>query len=70
MTFVPQPGMGTLFRNERKSKDAQPDYRGSLSLPDGTTMQLGGWVTQGKDGKYLSLKVSAVLPPRSDPDQA
>jgi hypothetical protein len=68
MTFTPKPSTGALFRNERKSKEIHPDYKGTLCLPDGSTMQLGGWTTQGANGKYLSLKVSAFLPPAGDPD--
>jgi hypothetical protein len=68
MTFTAKPGNGALFKNERKVKDHQPDYRGSLTLPDGTTMQLGGWISQGANGKYLSLKVSAFLPAVGDPE--
>lgn len=67
MTYQPHPGAGTLFKNERKSKDIHPDYKGSLCLPDGSTMQLGGWIVQGPKEKYLSLKVSAFLPPAGDP---
>jgi hypothetical protein len=66
MSYQAKPGTGALFKNERKAKDAQPDYKGSLTLPDGTTMQLGGWITQGANGKYLSLKVSAFLPAVGD----
>jgi hypothetical protein len=40
MTYTPKPGTGALFKNERKERDIQPDYKGSLTLPDGTTMQL------------------------------
>lgn len=68
MTFSPKPGHGALFKNDRKTKDIQPDYKGSLCLPDGSTVQLGGWITQGANGKYLSLKASTALPPTSDPD--
>lgn len=70
MSYAQKPGTGSLFKNERKSKDIQPDYKGSLTLPDGTTMQLGGWISQGQNGKYLSLKVSAFLPPVGDPADA
>lgn len=70
MSFTPKPGTGALFKNERKSKDIHPDYKGSLTLPDGSTMQLGGWITQGAKGKYLSLKVSAFLPERAEPEDA
>lgn len=68
MSYTPKPSMGALFKNDKKTKDIQPDYKGSLTLPDGTTMQLGGWITQGANGKYLSLKVSAFLPPKGEPE--
>lgn len=69
MTYVPKPGTGNLFKNDRKEKEHQPDYKGSLTLPDGTTMQLGGWISQNAKGKYLSLRVSAMLPPRGEPEE-
>lgn len=68
VTYTPKPSTGALFKNERKEKDHQPDYKGTLCLPDGSTMQLGGWISQGAKGKYLSLKVSAFLPARGDPE--
>lgn len=67
MSYEPRPGQGNLFRNDKKTKDIQPDYKGTLCLPDGSTMQLGGWITKGKNGTFMSLKVSAFLPPRADP---
>lgn len=70
MTFTPKPGAGSLFKNDRKAKDIHPDYKGSLCLPDGSTVQIAGWVTQGTSGKYLALKVSTVLPARGDPAEA
>ncbi|MCR5877013.1 hypothetical protein [Phenylobacterium sp. J367] len=66
MSYVPKPGTGTLFKNDRKEKDHQPDYKGTLTLPDGSTMQLGGWIQSNAKGKYLSLRVSAFLPPKGD----
>lgn len=67
MAFTHKPGNGALFKNEKKAKDHQPDYKGQVTLPDGSTMQLAGWVTQGANGKYLSLKVNAFLPPAEEP---
>lgn len=29
MTYAPKPGMGALFKNDRKTKDIQPDYKGA-----------------------------------------
>lgn len=67
MSYTAKPGTGSLFKNERKEKDHQPDYKGTLTLPDGSTMQLGGWISEGKTGKYLALRVSAFLPAVSEP---
>lgn len=69
MSYVAKPGHGAIFKNDKKTKDVQPDYKGSLTLADGSTVQLGGWISQGKTGKYLSLKIGNALPPASDPDR-
>jgi hypothetical protein len=65
MSYTPKPGSGALFRNDKK-KDTHPDYKGSVCLPDGSTMQLAGWVKTGASGKYLSLTISQFLPPVKD----
>jgi uncharacterized protein (DUF736 family) len=67
MTHTPVPGIGSLFKNDRKSKPNHPDYKGSLCLPDGSTVQLGGWIKdRNGGGKYLSLTVSQALPPKQE----
>lgn len=68
MSFAHKPGHGALFKNDKKSKDIQPDYKGQLCLPDGSTVQIAGWVTQGASGKYLALKSGTVLPPTTEGD--
>jgi hypothetical protein len=70
MTFAPTPGVGALFRNDKKdaAHPQRPDYNGSLTLPDGSTVKLAGWVKEAEKGKYLSLTASAHLPPVSKPD--
>lgn len=71
MPHVPPPGVGALFRNDRKdaAHPQRPDYNGSLTLPDGSTLKLAGWVKEGNEGrKYLSLTASAPLPPVQDPE--
>lgn len=56
-SFVPQSNSGSLFKNPKKTEDKHPDYYGSLMV--GTTeMQLAGWIKQGKNGTFLSLKLS------------
>ena len=65
MAFKLKEDYGSLWQNENKSKDNQPDYTGKLNV-GGTEMELGGWKNETKSGKaYLSLKMS---PPREKKD--
>jgi uncharacterized protein (DUF736 family) len=49
---------GSLFINDRKEKDTQPDYTGTINV-DGRDLRLSGWKRESKQGKkYLSLSVS------------
>jgi uncharacterized protein (DUF736 family) len=48
-------GQGSLFRNELKDSDKQPDYRGSLMI-GGKVWEIAGWKKEGKKGTFLSLK--------------
>lgn len=54
MTFQHKPNRGSLFRNDRKQKDSEPDYKGD-ALIDGKEVWLSAWLNDGKNGKYLSL---------------
>jgi uncharacterized protein (DUF736 family) len=59
MSYEHKNGNGSLFKNEYKKSDAQPDYQGTIKLPDGTDQQIAAWVKDGTKGKYFSLKLSA-----------
>ena len=61
--FVHNNGNGSLFKNENKTpENNQPEYNGSITLPDGTQQQIAAWVKEyvkdGVKGKFLSLKLS------------
>lgn len=47
---------GVLFKNDRKTKDTQPGYTGSLNV-DGVEFFLDAWVKEGKSGKFFSVSV-------------
>ena len=48
---------GVLFKNDRKERDNQPDYTGKINV-GGVEKRLAAWIKEGKNGKYMSLKVS------------
>ena len=53
--FVQKPGSWNLFRNNKKTADNQPDYRGTITLEDGTVLELSAWLKDGKNGnKFFS----------------
>jgi uncharacterized protein (DUF736 family) len=56
--FVPKEGFGALFRNTKKTEDKQPDYRGNIQIK-GEAFILVAWVKEGKNGKFLSMKIEA-----------
>ena len=48
---------GALFENDRKEKDTQPDYRGSINV-EGKDYWLSMWDKVAKSGQaYYSLSV-------------
>jgi hypothetical protein len=55
--FVPQANSGSLFKNAKKTEEKQPDYTGTLMVGS-AEMQIAGWIKQGKNGTFLSLKLS------------
>ena len=51
-------GSGAIFKNTRKDKPSQPDYRGDFML-NGITYEAACWIKDGKHGKFMSLSVKA-----------
>jgi hypothetical protein len=51
-------GRGALFRNNDKTEEAHPDYRGNITTDDGTEYWLSAWLKTSKNGmKYMSLSI-------------
>lgn len=47
---------GALFKNDRRAKDAHPEYTGSINV-EGTEYWLSAWIKEGKKGKFMSLSL-------------
>ena len=74
-TFEVKPGSLSLFKNDKKENDAQPDYRGSGKQLDGSEVWVAAWIKTSASGtKYMSLAITAkeqaapAPSPKSAPD--
>lgn len=57
-TFKNDPSFGQLFKNRYKEDgDKKPDYKGTMTDPNGVEWQIAGWIKDGANGKFLSLKI-------------
>jgi uncharacterized protein (DUF736 family) len=49
---------GALFKNDKKTTDKHPDYRGQINVA-GTEFWLSAWINTSKAGaKFMSLSVT------------
>jgi hypothetical protein len=74
------PNSGALFPNDRKVHDKSPDFQGDVSVEVSllkemiqnsdnglVKLRLGGWRKESSRGWFVSLKVSAPMPPKAVP---
>ena len=65
--FKHKPGNGSIFKNDYKTTDNQPDYKGKILLQDGTEQQIALWIKEGANGKFFSAALSDVyVKPNND----
>jgi|LakMenEpi03Aug12_release.lakeMendotaPanAssembly.Ray.scaffolds.fasta_scaffold1850059_2 uncharacterized protein (DUF736 family) len=51
----PKNNAGALFKNDNKTKETQPDYKGNAII-NGQPKQISAWInTSAKGLKYMSL---------------
>jgi uncharacterized protein (DUF736 family) len=55
--FVQKQDSGSLFKNDKKTQEKQPDFTGTIDV-GGNVMRIAAWKKTGKKGTFLSLKVS------------
>jgi len=57
MTEYDNTNRGVLFKNDKKEKDTEADYRGNINV-GGQEYWLNAWIkTSKKGGKFMSLSV-------------
>ena len=54
MSYEQKDNSGSIFVNERKQNDKQPDRTGTAMI-DGKEYYVSGWLKNGKRGPWLSL---------------
>ena len=52
--FQQRDNNGSLFKNDKKTAEKHPDYKGS-AMVDGVEYWLSSWVKTGKNGKFMSI---------------
>lgn len=59
MAYDLQPGKFSIFPNDKKEKDTQPDWKGSIKLPDGQEYYFDAWnnVSKNSGKPYIQGKI-------------
>jgi hypothetical protein len=67
MSFEHKDYSGSIFKNDRKEKDSDADYRGD-GVIDGVSMWINAWINDKKGGgKYMKLTFRPKNPPLEVP---
>ena len=56
MAYEQKDNSGVLFKNDKKTEDKHPDYKGNIQVA-GIDYWISAWLKTGKKGKFLSLSV-------------
>ena len=60
MAYEMRPGAFSLFKNDKKTKETHPDWKGSIKLPDGSEYWFDAWnknSTSATGGVFISGKI-------------
>jgi len=57
MSYEMKPGQGSIFKNDKKTEEKHPDYKGSIMTPDGKECWISMWVKR-PEGKTPFFSVS------------
>lgn len=57
-----RPGSGSLFKNDKKTEERQPSFKGKVMLPNGEVRWLSAWTKKTQAGDtWLSLSVGDLV---------
>lgn len=60
MAYEQKNNSGSLFKNDKKLTEKQPDYNGTLKI-DGKDYKLAAWIRESKSGqKYFSISAQEI----------
>ena len=54
MAYELRDNSGTLFRNDKREKDSQPNARGEAMI-GGVLYEVAAWTKEGRNGRFQSL---------------
>ena len=58
-----KPNTGIFFRNEKKSAENQPDFKGKVNV-NGKDMEVAVWLKKGQKGEYFTMKFQEPFKPQ------
>jgi len=60
--YKPQPGTGSVFKNDRKQEDWHADWNGKILLPDGTEHYIDVYDNVSKSGQeYRRIRIGRAV---------
>lgn len=66
MAYEQRDMSGSLFKNDRRTNDKQPEYNGTIVV-DGVEYWLSAWVKESSRGRFFSLAVKPKEDRQSKP---
>ena len=58
MAYEHKENKGSLFKNDKKEEEKQPDFTGQANV-DGTLYNVSAWINESKNGKkYFGMSFS------------